>query len=131
MVGLLVFAKLLRLFGVAEVHSSLLVLALGLATLVWAYTASDFSEAMQMGLLMLAVYGVIRATTRAIIVGGAAFAWLFLVKLVYITFFPILSSLFVYAVERITRPASRHGSVYFPFGASLWTRFLAECRAIW
>ncbi len=113
MVGLLAFAKLLRLFGVAEVHSSLLVLALGLATLVWAYTASDFSEAMQMGLLMLAVYGVIRATTRAIIVGGAAFAWLFLVKLVYITFFPILA---VYLFTRLRELRGRlQGTALFTF----------------
>jgi hypothetical protein len=49
---LIAFAKLLRLFGVTEVWVSLLLLGLGLGTLTWRYAGYDFSEAMQMGLLL-------------------------------------------------------------------------------
>src|SRR5258708_32433308 len=55
-ITLVFFAKLLRLFGIAEIHVNLLLVGLGLGSLTWSYAVSDFSEAMQMGLLTLAVY---------------------------------------------------------------------------
>ncbi len=88
LLALFCFAKLLRLFGVAEVYSGILLGALGLGTLAWPYAVFDFSEAMQMGLLMATVYGVVRRSKRAIIAGGVAFAWLVLVKLIFVVFFP-------------------------------------------
>jgi len=95
---LVLFAKLLRLFKVNEVYVWLLPLALGLGTLIWQYSGIDPSEEMQMGLLMLAIYGVARRTPKAIVFGGIGFAWLFLVKLVYVVFFPML------LLYLITRP---------------------------
>ena len=97
------FARLLRLFGVAEVYAGLLVVGLGLGTLIWPYAVFDFSEAMQMGLLMVAVYGAARRSNRAIIVGGVAFGWLVLVKLIFVVFFP------VFAIYLLIRPGDfRH-----------------------
>jgi hypothetical protein len=92
------FAKLLRLLGIAEMHVNLLLVSLGLGSLTWPYAVSDLSEAMQMGLLMLAVYGVVRRSYPALIAGGMAFAWLILVKLIYVVFLP------VFAIYLFTRP---------------------------
>jgi hypothetical protein len=98
MLAMVMFAKLLRLFKVNEVLVWLLPLALGLGTLGWEYAGNDASEEMQMGLLMLALYGVVRRTSKAIVFGGIGFAWLFLVKQVYVVFFPLL------LLYLITRP---------------------------
>jgi hypothetical protein len=95
---LVFFARLLRLFGIAEIHINLLLVGLGLGTLAWPYAVSDFSEAMQMSLLMVAVYGVVRRSYPALIAGGMAFAWLILVKLIYVVAFP------VFAIYLFTRP---------------------------
>lgn len=90
MLTLLVFARLLRFFEVTETYASVCLLGLGLGTLVWAYSGYDSSETIQMGLLMLAVYAVILWSPRALITGGIAFAWLFLVKQLYVLFFPVI-----------------------------------------
>jgi hypothetical protein len=122
------FAKLLRLFGVAEVYAGLLLVGLALGTLAWPYAVFDFSEAMQMGLLMAAIYGVIRRSNRALIAGGVAFAWLVLVKLIFVVFFP------VFALYLVTRPSDlRHrlrilAAFTFPFLAACcllcWLNFV-------
>jgi hypothetical protein len=112
---LVFFAKLLRLFGIAEIYVAVLLVGLGLGSLTWPYAVSDCSEAMQMGLLTLAVYGAVRQNNRALIAGGIAFAWLVLVKLIYVVFFPI------FAIYLFTRPLElRHrikilASFGFPF----------------
>ncbi|MGA9720006.1 MAG: hypothetical protein WBQ79_17120 [Acidobacteriaceae bacterium] len=95
---LVFFAKLLRLFGIAEIQVDLLLVGLGLGSLTWPYAVSDCSEAMQMGLLMLAVYSVVRRSYAALIAGGVAYAWLVLVKLIYVVFFP------VFAIYLFTQP---------------------------
>lgn len=119
LLALFCFAKLLRLFGVVETYAGLLVVALGLGTLAWPYAVFDFSEAMQMGLLIAAVYGVVRRTNRAIIAGGVAFAWLVLVKLIFVVFFPVL------ALYLVTRPGDlRHR---FRILAAFTLPFLAAC----
>jgi hypothetical protein len=89
MLALVLFAKLLKLFGVTGTYLWLLPLGLGLGTLTWRYACSDLSEEMQMGLLMLAVYGVARGTPKAIVGAGGGFASLILVKLLYIAYFPL------------------------------------------
>jgi hypothetical protein len=86
---LVLFALLLRLFGVTGMYARLLTVGLGLGSLCWRYSGYDFSEAMQMGLLLLAVFSVIRGTNGAVMVGGWGFAGLILVKLVHVTLFPI------------------------------------------
>ena len=95
---LVFFAKLLRLFGIAEIYVAVLLVGLGLGSLTWPYAVSDCSEAMQMGLLTLAVYGAVRQSNRALVAAGIAFAWLVLVKLIYVVFFP------VFAIYLFTRP---------------------------
>lgn len=125
---LVVFAKLLRLFGAPQAFSSLCLLGLGLGTLTWRYTQSDFSEAMQMGLLILAVYGLIRRTPKAILIAGISFAWLFLVKQLYAVYLPIL---LVYLLSRrgtFWDRFKRTALFMFPFtlaGAfDLWLNFV-------
>jgi len=95
--ALVVLDKLLRRFGVPWVFAAICLLGLGLGTLAWRYACYGFSEGMQMGLLMVTVYALIRRTPRLIIAGGIAFAWLFLVKQVYIAYVPVL---FVYLITR-------------------------------
>ena len=56
--------------------------------LVWRYACYGFSEGMQMGLLTLAVYTLMRRTPRVLIAGGIAFGWLVLVKLMYLAYLP-------------------------------------------
>jgi len=122
--ALVLFAKLLKLFGVTGVYVWLFPLVLGLATLTWAYATCDFSEQMQMGLLLLAVYGVVRRTPQAMISGAVGFAALFLVKLVYAAFFPL------FLLYLITRPGDlqhrvRSAALFtFPF-------VLAGCFVAW
>jgi len=126
--ALLVFDKLLRRFEVPRVFAAICLLGLGLGTLAWRYACYGFSEGMQMGLLLLTVYALIRRTPRAIIAGGLAFAWLFLVKQVYIAYLPVL------LVYLITRPEELRGRIrktalfLFPLllagGFDLWLNFV-------
>jgi hypothetical protein len=124
MLALVLFAKLLKLFGATGVRAWLLPLGLGLGTLTWRYGCYDFSEEMQMALLMLAVYGVARGTPKAIASAGGGFAWLLLVKLLYVAFFPL------FLVYLIARPGSlrqriRNATLFmFPF-------VLAVCFLAW
>jgi hypothetical protein len=115
LLALFSLARLLRLFGVTKIYAGVLLVVLGLGTLTWPYAVLDFSEAMQMGLLMLTVYGVARRSRPAIVAAGVAFAWLVLVKLIYIVFFP------AFAIYLFTRPGElRHrlkilAAFTFPF----------------
>jgi len=126
--ALLVFDKLLRRFEVPRVFAAICLLGLGLGTLAWRYACYGFSEGMQMGLLLLTVYALIRRTPRAIIAGGLAFAWLFLVKQVYVAYLPVL------LIYLITRPEELRGRIrktalfLFPLllagGFDLWLNFV-------
>jgi hypothetical protein len=124
MLTLLLFSKLLKWFGVSGVYAWLFPLALGLGTLAWKYADYDFSEEMQMALLLLAVYGVIRGSSKSILGGGLGFGGLILVKLVYTIFFPL------FLLYLVTRPGElryriRHAALFsFPF-------ILASCFIAW
>jgi hypothetical protein len=98
--ALIFFYKLLRLLGIREIYAAFLLLGLGIGTLAWRYSVYDFSEAMQMGLLMLTLYSVVRRSIPAVCAGGVAFAWLVLVKLIYVVFFP------AFAIYLFTRPGA-------------------------
>jgi hypothetical protein len=121
---LVLFGKLLKLFGVAGSHVWLLALALGLGTPMWHYAVSDFSEAMQMCLLLLVVYGVVQGTPEAIIEGGIGFAGLFLVKLVYAPFF------LLFLAYLLTRPREFRQRIR---NAALFSLpvVLAGCFVVW
>jgi hypothetical protein len=124
LLALVMFSRLLRQFGVSGVSAWLLPLGLGLGTLAWRYAGYDFSEEMQMGLLMLAVYGVARGTPKAIAGGGAGFAGLFLVKILYAAFFPL------FLVYLTMRPGSLRQRIH---NATLFTFpfVLAGCLVAW
>jgi len=122
MLTLVLFAKLLKLFGVTEGYAWLF--PLGLGTLTWRYAGYDFSEGMQMGLLISAVYGVIRGTPKAIMIAGGGFAGLFLVKLVYAAFFPLFLG-YLITPPRELRHRIRSAALFtFPF-------VLACCFIAW
>lgn len=101
---LVVFSKMLRQWAVPQAFAVVCLLGLGLGTLVWRYACYGFSEGMQMGLLTLAVYTLMRRTPRVLIAGGIAFGWLVLVKLMYLAYLPVL---LVYLVTRPAEPRDR------------------------
>ena len=85
---LLVFIKLLQFFKIGQKNSYLITIALGLGTLVWVYAVSDFSEQLQMLLLLVAVYGVLKGTPKALTFAGVGFGLLILVKLIHVVLLP-------------------------------------------
>jgi len=121
---IILFARLLRLFGLTGSYVWLLALGLGLGTPTWHYAVSDFSEAMQMCLLILAVYGVVQGTTEGIVEGGIGFAGLFLVKLVYAPFF------LLFLAYLLTRPGEWRQRIR---SAALFAGpvVLAACFILW
>src|SRR6185437_11117508 len=116
---LVFFAKLLRLLGIAEIYACLMLVGLGLGTLAWPYAVSDLSEAMQMSLLIVTVYGVMRRSYPALAAAGIAFAWLILVKVIYVVTFP------VFVVYLFTRPGELRHRIRIL--ALLTVPFLAAC----
>ncbi len=126
--ALVVFDKLLRRFGAPQVFAAVCGLGLGLGTLAWRYACYGFSEGMQMGLLMLTVYALIRRTPRAIIVGGIAFAWLFLVKQVYVAYLPALLVYLLTRPEELPRRIRKTALFLFPLllagSFDLWLNFV-------
>lgn len=90
LLALVIFDRLLRLYGSAPRDRRILVLALGLGSLSWRYAAYDFSEAAQMALLLATVYGLVRGTTRSLSFASIAFGALITVKLVHAALIPAL-----------------------------------------
>jgi len=87
--AMIYFRKLLKLLAVKRIYFWLLPLWLALGTLAWPYAVDDLSEEMQMCLLIITVYCVVRSTAKSAIAGGMSYAWLILVKLVYAAFIPL------------------------------------------
>ena len=86
---LLLFSRLLRKLGISENTVCFLTVALGLGTLCWRYAGYDYSEEIQMTLLLLVVQGVIRPTERDVIWAGIAAGCLIVLKLIYVVTIPI------------------------------------------
>ncbi len=124
MLTLILFARLLKLFGVTGVYTWLLPLGLGLGTLMWRYAGYDFSEEMQMGLLLLAVYGVVKGTPKGILAAGMGFAALFLVKLVYAAFLPLFLGYLITRPGELRQRIRCAALFTFPFA-------LAGCFVAW
>lgn len=121
------FGLLLRRFGASGKSARWLVLGLGAGTLCWRYAGYDFSEALQMGFLLLAIYGVLRGSARHLAMGGAAFAALVLMKIVYAAYLPIfLAYLLIQSGDRRRRfgHAALFASPLLPaFGILAWANF--------
>jgi 4-amino-4-deoxy-L-arabinose transferase-like glycosyltransferase len=91
---------------------------------MWRYACYDFSEGMQMGLLILAVYGVVRGSPKAIACAGVGFGALFLVKLVFVAFFPLFL-LYLFIRPENLRHRIRNAALFtFPV-------LLADCFLAW
>jgi hypothetical protein len=109
LLSVVMFARLIAVFGGSARDRWLLSAALGFGTLCWAYATSDFSEAIQMAFLLLAVYGVVRATPRSIAAAGAGFAALMVVKLVHVALLPF----FIAYLLALPSPAPRRRFLAF------------------
>lgn len=125
---LMIFNRLLCRFEVPPRFAAICLLGLGLGTLAWRYACYDFSEGMQMGLLLLTVYGLIRRTPRTMLAGGIGFAWLFLVKEIYIVYLPVLL-VYLFACSKNWSVRVRWTALFlFPsivaWGIVLWLNFV-------
>jgi hypothetical protein len=120
--SLVLFGRLLRKLAVSERTIFWLTLALGLGTLLWRYADYDFSESIQMALLLLAVCGVMRPQKRDVLWAGLAFGLLIVVKLVHIVLLPAFVAYLVFSAPRADR--LRQGCV-FCFPSLLALAFLA------
>ncbi|MFI5297012.1 MAG: hypothetical protein ACHREM_02850 [Polyangiales bacterium] len=90
------FKRLLERWRVEEARVALLVIGLGLGTLCWRYAGYDFSEAMQGALLLVVYEATTRGERRDLVIGGSAYGFLLLVKLVYAAFFPLFAAFILF-----------------------------------
>lgn len=111
LLALAAFARLQGLFGVPARTQLLVTAALALGTLFWRYAVYDFSEMAQLALLTVAVHGAIRATTRSLLLAGAALGALVLVKLVHVALLPLFL-IYVWAALRAKPGAGRKTAIY-------------------
>lgn len=125
---LVVFDRLLRQFAAPRAFTVICLLGLGLGTLAWRYACYGFSEGMQMGLLILTVYALIRRTPRAIFAGAIAFAWLFLVKQVYVAYLPVLLAYLITRPEELWSRIRKTALFVAPFllavAFDLWLNYV-------
>ncbi len=97
---LVLFGAILRKAATAERVIFWLTLALGLGTLTWRYADYDFSEEIQMALLLLAVWGIVHPQRREVFWSGIGFALLIVVKLVHIVLLPAFALYLVFTTPR-------------------------------
>ncbi|MFA6216190.1 MAG: hypothetical protein WDL87_00850 [Candidatus Omnitrophota bacterium] len=111
---------MLRLYKVRNEAAVSVVLCFGLATMCWRYSVWELSEATQMFFLLLAVYGVLRNTSRSIRAASGAWAALILLKVVYLAFFPLFLA-YVFTRNRSGKKICLKTLAYF---------LLAPCVAV-
>lgn len=83
------FFYFVRIFSQSNKVSLSMALLLGLATLCWRYSVSDFSEVTQMFFLLTAVYCILRNSGRSLCFGSFLYGLLFLLKFINIIYLPI------------------------------------------
>jgi hypothetical protein len=105
--------RLVKLFGADNRTALETAVLLGLATLCWRYSGSDFSEMAQLFLLSAAVYGVLRNTTRSLVAGSLALFWLLLLKAASVVFLPAFAGYILFRNRPINRQTLRRVGAYF------------------
>ena len=102
--------RICRLLGGTRRASLTTSLVLGFATLCWAYGVRDYSEAVQLSLMLGTVYGLVKGPGRDTYIAGACFSGLLLVKAASLVYLPIfLAYVFVssgYGVRAVCRFAA-------------------------
>ena len=83
------FFRICRLLGGSRRASLTTSLILGFATLCWAYAVRDYSEAVQLSLMLGTVYGLVKGSDRGDYLAGACFSGLVLVKAASLVYLPI------------------------------------------
>jgi hypothetical protein len=83
------FFEICLVLGASRRASLTTSLILGFATLCWAYAVRDFSEAVQLSLMLGTVYCLIKGSRRDTYLGGACFSGLVLVKAASLVYLPI------------------------------------------
>ncbi len=109
--ALVAFARAQTVLGVPARLQQVVTLALALGTLFWRYAVHDFSEMGQLAFLMLAVAGVLVATTQWLLVAGLAFGALVTLKLVHVVLLPLFLG-YVWMAVRAKPDAVRKAAVY-------------------
>ncbi len=77
---------LIRFFKASNIISLTVALILGLTTMCWRYSVSDLSEVTQMFFLILAIYCILKNTSKSMLLGSFAYSFLILLKIVNITY---------------------------------------------
>jgi hypothetical protein len=85
----LFYCLIRRLGGPARI-SFFMTLILGLCTLSWRYSVWDFSEATQMFFLLFSILFILRGSRRDLLLASFSCAFLIIIKVVYITYVPLL-----------------------------------------
>jgi hypothetical protein len=83
------FFRICLLLGGSRRASLTTSFILGFATLCWAYAVRDYSEAVQLSLMLGTVYGAVMGSDRGTYVAGACFSGLVLVKAASFVYLPI------------------------------------------
>jgi hypothetical protein len=139
------FYYLCRKLSGSEKTGILSALLLGLTTVTWHYSVSDFSEASQMFFLLLAVTGLFAGSTANLAVSGLAFSFLLLLRLVNAIYLPaialyvilskrasgvpqLLSSMSAFFVPVILALSAIGGLNYVRFGGVFETGYRAEIQ---
>ena len=96
---------LARFFKASITAAAAVALLLGLGTIAWRYSVWTFSEATQMFLVLGAVYGSVRDTPRSIVLGGASFGYLILIKVFSVIYLPVFVAYALARSHPLGRPA--------------------------
>jgi hypothetical protein len=96
---------LARYFKASCRDSVVMGLCLGLGTISWPFSIIDNSEATQMFFILLAVYSVVKSSSRNLVIGSLALSYLLLLKVYNVIYLPV----FAFYVFFRTRNEGRAG----------------------
>ena len=116
---LFLFQRLLRKLEISVRTTGFLTVALGLGTLCWRYAGYDYSEEIQMALLMLAVQGVVRPKGYDLVWAGIGGGGLIMLKLIYVVTIPVFG---LYLLLQLRGAARWRGILQFgvPFAGGMF-----------
>lgn len=90
------FKNILKELGGSEKYSRMLMICLGVGTIFWKYTATDFSEITQIALLLGALREYLRDHNRRWLRVSVYLALLVLLKIVFVIILPLWVALAIY-----------------------------------
>jgi len=81
---------IIRFFKAPKKIAVTMAFILGLTTMCWRYSVSDFSEITQTFFLLLTVYCVLKNNKKSLIIGGFSLGFLILIRISNLIYLPIL-----------------------------------------